>query len=293
MKKGLAIVLCLLLAGCTEKPPKEESTLHCKGMGYTYDLNALTYDMVWNDEFEVDGAPDPMKWSYETGGHGWGNQELQYYTDGENVEVKDGKLVIEVRKENVGNNPFTSTRMISKNKGDWRYVKIEVVAKVPENLGTWSAIWMLPTVSQYGGWPKSGEIDIMEHVTQDQDKIFGTVHTSKFNHKIGTQKGFSSRVEDVNGTFHTYAIEWLPDQIRFSIDGTFKYRFMPSLYLNCPNYTEWPFDVPFHLILNVAVGGSWGGAKGVAEEGWPVSMEIDSIRVYKAQEIEDILKTKK
>lgn len=293
MKKGLAIVLCLILAGCTEKPPKEKSTLQCKGMGYTYDLNALTYEMVWSDEFDVDGAPDSMKWSYETGGHGWGNQELQYYTDGENVEVKDGKLVIEVRKESVGDNPFTSTRMISKNKGDWRYVKIEVVAKVPENLGTWSAIWMLPTVSQYGGWPKSGEIDIMEHVTQDQDKIFGTVHTSKFNHKIGTQKGFSSRVEDVNGTFHTYAIEWLPDQIRFSIDGTFKYRFMPSLYLNCPNYMEWPFDVPFHLILNVAVGGSWGGAKGVAEDGWPVSMEIDSIRVYKAQEIEDILKTKK
>ena len=292
MRKILIISLLMFLAGCTSEPPVVPPS-NCKSAGYEYDFNDLTYELVWSDEFDVDGKPDPEKWSYDVGGNGWGNRELQYYTNGDNVEVKDGKLIIEARKETIGPNNFTSTRLVSRNKGDWRYGKIEVVAKLPDVLGSWSAIWMLPTVSQYGGWPRSGEIDIMEYVVQDKDIIHGTVHTAKFNHLEGTQQGFSKQIPNVSTTFNTYTIEWLPDQIRYYINGQYLYRFMPSLYLNCPTSQQWPFDIQFHLILNIAVGGNWGGAKGVAEDGWPTTMEIESVRVYQAIEMEDIIKNKK
>jgi beta-glucanase (GH16 family) len=293
MRKILYLIILLSIAGCTAKPPVTPPPSNCKSAGYEYDLNALTYQLVWSDEFDVDGKPDPQKWSYDVGGNGWGNRELQYYTNGDNVEIKDGKLIIEARQETIGPNKFTSTRLVSRNKGDWRYGKIEVVAKLPDVLGSWSAIWMLPTVSQYGGWPRSGEIDIMEYVVQDLDIIHGTVHTAKFNHLEGTQQGFSKQLSNVSETFNTFTIEWLPDQIRYYINGEYLYRFMPSLYLNCPTSQQWPFDIPFHLILNIAVGGNWGGARGVAEEGWPTTMEIDSIRVYQAIEMDDIIKNKK
>jgi beta-glucanase (GH16 family) len=292
MRKLIYISILLLITACTAKPPVVPVS-DCKSMSYEYDFNALTYQLVWSDEFDVDGKPDPQKWSYDVGGNGWGNRELQYYTNGDNVEIKDGKLIIEARQETIGPNNFTSTRLVSRNKGDWRYGKIEVVAKLPDVLGSWSAIWMLPTVSQYGGWPRSGEIDIMEYVVQDLDIIHGTVHTAKFNHLEGTQQGFSKQLSNVSETFNTYTIEWLPDQIRYYINGEYSYRFMPSLYLNCPTSQQWPFDIPFHLILNIAVGGNWGGARGVAEEGWPTTMEIDSIRVYQAIEMDDIIKNKK
>jgi beta-glucanase (GH16 family) len=292
MRKILYLIILLSITGCTAKPPVTPPS-NCKSAGYEYELNDLTYQLVWSDEFDVDGKPDPQKWSYDIGGSGWGNRELQYYTDGDNVEIKDGKLIIEARKETIGPNNFTSTRLVSKNKGDWRYGKIEVVAKLPDVLGSWSAIWMLPTVSQYGGWPRSGEIDIMEYVVQDLDIIHGTVHTAKFNHLEGTQQGFSKQLSNVSETFNTYTIEWLPDQIRYYINGEYLYRFMPSLYLNCPTSQQWPFDIPFHLILNIAVGGNWGGARGVAEEGWPTTMEIDSVRVYQADEMDEIIKNKK
>src|SRR5690606_15151789 len=132
---------------------------------------------VWSDEFNKNGKPDPAKWSYQTGGNGWGNNELQYYTEGDNVNVEDGKLVITARKEAKGSNQYTSTRLVSKNKGDFLYGRIEVKAKIPKGVGSWPAIWMMPTTSTYGGWPTSGEIDIMEHVGYDQDMIHQSVHT--------------------------------------------------------------------------------------------------------------------
>ncbi|MBS3972287.1 MAG: glycoside hydrolase family 16 protein [Erysipelotrichia bacterium] len=293
MKKSIPLILLLLASACAPKPPVVTPPNNCKSTGYTYDLEDLTYELVWSDEFDVDGEPDPQKWSYDVGGHGWGNQELQYYTKGENVEVKDGKLVIEARKETRGPNAFTSTRLVSKNKGDFRYGKFEVYAKLPDTLGSWSAVWMLPTVNQYGGWPRSGEIDIMEYVVQDLNIVHGTVHTGRYNHIDGTQQGFSRSLHDVSNTFHLYTIEWLPDQIRYYLNGEFVYRFKPSLFITCPTSQHWPFDIPFHLIFNIAVGGSWGGARGVAEEGWPTTMEIDYIRVYQAVEMNDIIENRR
>jgi beta-glucanase (GH16 family) len=241
-------------------------------------LSAIGQQLVWSDEFDYSGLPAPDKWSYDIGGSGWGNDELQYYTSErlENARVEDGKLIIEARKELYSGKEYTSARLVSKFKGDWLYGRIEVRAKLPAGLGTWPAIWMLPTDWIYGDWPRSGEIDIMEHVGYDPIVIHGTVHTEAFNHMLGTQKGNTHAVPDFNTQYHTYAIEWFEDKIDFFIDGSRYFTFMNSRN----GIAEWPFDKQFHLLMNIAVGGSWGGAKGVDGSIFPVRMEIDYVRVY-------------
>lgn len=239
------------------------------------------YDLVWHDEFEYTGAPDPDKWGYDIGGHGWGNNELQYYTNSEkNAYVDNGILEIKAIKESINGNDYSSARLISKGKGDWLYGKIVVRAQLPTGRGTWPAIWMLPTDWEYGGWPKSGEIDIMEHVGYDQGKVHGTVHTDAFNHLKGTQKGGSVNVPKASEDFHEYSIEWDENKIDFFIDGVWYYAFS-----NTSNgSSEWPFDKRFHLLLNIAVGGSWGGVQGVDPTVFPQSMKVDFVRVYQKSE---------
>jgi len=152
--------------------------------------------LVWSEEFNYSGVPDPQKWSYDLGdacnlpcGCGWGNHESQFYTDRlENARVENGCLVIEARHEKTGTRDYSSARLVTKNKGDWKYGRIEVRAKLPSGTGIWPAIWMLPTDVTHGGWPRSGEIDIMENVGYLPDSIFGTVHTERFNGMKGTQK---------------------------------------------------------------------------------------------------------
>jgi len=245
---------------------------------------AEEWELVWSDEFDYQGAPDPARWGYDTGGSGWGNHELQYYTPGDNALVEQGILRIEARKESRGGREYTSTRLISKNKGDWLYGRVEVRAKLPYGRGTWPAIWMLPTDWAYGDWPRSGEIDIMEHVGYDPDVVHGTVHTDRFNHRKGTQLGASRKVEAAEETFHSYAIEWYEDRILFFIDGQQYHQFVPSVYRPDPGYQEWPFDKAFHLLINIAVGGDWGGQRGVAEDIWPAVMEVDYVRVFQEKE---------
>lgn len=235
------------------------------------------YKLVWADEFEYSGTPNIQKWGYDIGGHGWGNNELQYYTSRpENVRVENGNLIIEARKEVYQNKQYTSTRLVSKNKGDWKYGRIEVRAKLPYGRGTWPAIWMLPTDWVYGGWPSSGEIDIMEHVGYDQGRVHGTVHTEAYNHSKGTQKGNSLYYNDVSQVFHVYSIEWFEDRIDFFIDDKKYFTFTNEN----KTYKEWPFDQRFHLILNIAVGGNWGGAQGVDPDVYPQKLLIDYVRVY-------------
>ncbi len=291
--KSIMVTTLLIsaLSGCTKKEEPEPSTLACKAMGYTYTLEDLTYTQVWADEFDGDSV-NTENWSFENGGSGWGNNELQYYTNGLNASVKDGFLDIETRKELFNDRDYTSTRLVSRGKADFRYGKIEVYVKMPKTRGTWSAVWMMPTTSSYGTWPASGEIDILETVGYAPDMIYGTVHTALYNHKKGTQRGYSSTLENPEG-YHLYTIEWLPDQIRYYVDGVFKFRFMPSLYIDCPNSRQWPFDRAFYLILNTAVGGDWGGAQGVDETGWPDHMLVDYIRVYEIDQLDAILATKK
>ncbi|OHX66195.1 family 16 glycosylhydrolase [Flammeovirga pacifica] len=235
------------------------------------------YELVWSDEFDVNGAPDPNKWGYDIGGDGWGNNEDQYYTDKlTNAQVIDGKLVITARKENYGGKAYTSARLISKGKGDWLYGKVVVRAKLPSGQGTWPAIWMLPTDWEYGGWPASGEIDIMEHVGYDPNVVHGTVHTEAYNHMNNTQRGEKVTIDDATSAYHDYVLEWNEDGLQVGYDD--------QMYFTFPKrgtYKEWPFDKRFHLLLNIAIGGFWGGAGGPTDDtALPAKMEVEYVRVY-------------
>ncbi|MBI2389879.1 MAG: RICIN domain-containing protein [Deltaproteobacteria bacterium] len=236
------------------------------------------WKLAWSDEFDGAGLPDASKWSYDVGGHGWGNGEAQFYTDKrlENARLEGGRLIIEARRESYGGKAYTSARLVSRGRGDWLYGRFEIRAKLPGGRGTWPAIWMLPTDWKYGGWPNSGEIDIMEHVGFDPGRIHGTVHTQAYNHTIGTQKGTSLPVADATSAFHVYAAEWSPERIEIFVDGT-KYFSFANEHTGS---ATWPFDQRFHLILNIAVGGSWGGVKGIDDGAFPQRMEIDWARVY-------------
>lgn len=272
----LVLIAAALLAACGTQttsfapgslapPPKDSPATDAAQpvSAETASVSGEDYTLVWSDEFDYEGPPDPDKWGYDVGGHGWGNNELQYYTEGENVEVRDGLLVIEARMEQHDRMAYTSTRLVSRTKGDWLYGRVEVRARIPGGRGTWPAIWMLPTDWEYGRWPASGEIDIMEHVGYEPGVVHGTVHTDRYNHMKGTQQGDSVRVADATEEFHVYAVEWLPDRIRFFVDGEQYFRFAPSIYVLDPTYREWPFDRRFHLVMNIAVGGTWGGQRGV------------------------------
>ena len=230
--------------------------------------------LVWADEFEGSGAPDPSRWNFETGGGGWGNNELQFYTDSRNNSyVSNGTLKIHARKSN---NTWTSARMVTSGKASWKEGRFEISAKLPTGRGTWPALWMMPQNGIYGGWPSSGEIDIMEHVGYDPGKVHGTVHTEAYNHKLGTQKGGSTTVSDFNSAFHVYSIEWTETNIKWFVDGKPYFTFVNEN----KTYKEWPFDHPFFLIFNIAIGGDWGGAQGIDPALTDAIMEIDYVRVY-------------
>jgi len=246
-------------------------------LNLTFNAFSQNYQLVWSDEFDYTGLPNTDKWGYDVGGTGWGNGELQYYTSSrlENARVENGNLVIEAKLESYGGCSYTSARLVTRGKGDWLYGKIEVRAKLPSGKGSWPAIWMLPTDWEYGGWPSSGEIDIMEHVGYDETTIYGTVHTSAYNHTLGTQVGSNTQVADCETEFHVYAIEWDEYRIKFYVDDT---RYLT--FYNQNTWETWPFDKRFHLILNIAVGGSWGGSQGVDNSIFPTSMLVDYVRVY-------------
>lgn len=246
--------------------------------------NIDNWQPVWCDEFDVDGLVDSTKWTYDVGGSGWGNQELQYYTEADldNARVSDGNLYITALKETVGSNSYTSARLVSKYRGDWQYGRIQIRAKMPSGRGLWTALWMLPTDWRYGGWPDSGEIDIMEYVGYDDDRIFGTIHTGAYNHSLGTQIGFNKVITGAETEYHLYEMIWEPGKIDLYIDGVkFAYfGYNPNSNIDIANSDAWPFDQRFHLIMNIAVGGTWGGSQGVDDTIFPQSMVVDYVRVY-------------
>ena len=268
-----------LLFGCTSQNDMEDS----KELN---DWDREGWDIVWQDEF--DGASlDINKWSHEVGGHGFGNNELQYYTDdSSNSFVDNGLLHIRAKYEPAGigspNNlrNFSSARLRTVGKGDWQYGRIDVRAKIALGQGIWPAIWMLPSDWIYGGWPKSGEIDIMEHVGHDEGRIHGSVHTDSYNHIIGTQRTNSKLIKDVKTLFHIYSIEWSEQKIDFFIDDTLHYTFQNDF---SNDFRTWPFNERFHLLLNVAVGGNWPGPPNNTTV-FPQDMEVDYVRVYEKQE---------
>lgn len=261
MKSLYFIASIVVLSFCCSTSPKETSK----------------WKLVWSDEFGYAGLPDSTKWSYDVGGHGWGNNELQYYTKDrlENARVEKGFLIIEARKEAWEGKNYTSARLVTKGKGDWQYGKIEVRARLPKGLGTWPAIWMLGSKTPLQ-WPDDGEIDIMEHVGFNQGFIHGSIHCKKFNHVIHTQKTDTIKVPDCSEKFHVYGVEWNKDSVKISVDEKEYFKFANEH----SGYDAWPFDNKLHLLLNIAVGGNWGGQKGVDENIWPQKMEIDYVRVY-------------
>ena len=239
------------------------------------------WKLIWSEEFDYTGFPDSTKWSYDTEGnvYQWGNNEAQYYTSGrkENAWVSDGVLRITALKEPMEGRSYTSARLITKGKGDWLYGRFEIRAKLPTGRGTWPAIWMLPTDWEYGDWPKSGEIDIMENVGYDPDTIVFSSHTEKYNHAIGTQKNAKIACPDCYKAFHVYALEWEEDEYRLYVDDQLYFTFKNE----GTGYEVWPYDKRFHILLNLAIGGNWGGQKGIDDSLFPHVFEIDYVRVYK------------
>lgn len=243
------------------------------------------WQLVWADEFDAEEL-DQEKWSYqfgtgeEQGLTGWGNNELQFYTDHpQNVFLEDGKLHIVAHRENHEGMEYTSGRILTLDKGDWQFGKVEVRAKLPQGQGIWPAIWMLPTEGIYGGWPKSGEIDIMEMVGHEPETTHGTVHFGPDwpnNEYIGTP--FSLDEGIFADDFHTFTIEWEEDQIKWFVDGDKFYSVTPDDLDPHP----YPFNEKFHLILNLAVGGNWPGNPDETTE-FPQSMIVDYVRVYQVE----------
>lgn len=242
-----------------------------------------TWELVWADEFDGTGSPDTTRWAYDLGDGcpavcGWGNNEQQYYTiDTLNARLHHGFLVIEARKDSSKGKPFTSARLVTRGKAEWLYGRFEIRAKLPSGRGTWPAIWMLPGEKKYGNWPGSGEIDIMEHVGYDPGVVHGTLHSEKYNHLKGTQKEGKITRSDVQEAFHTYVVEWEPKSVRFMVDDSLYHQVD---HVEGDDHTGWPFDQKFYLILNLAVGGNWGGKEGVDPAIWPRRMEVDFVRVY-------------
>jgi len=240
------------------------------------------WKLVWADEFNEDGLPDPAKWDFDTSRNqlGWYNNEKQYYTRNrpENARVAGGKLIIAALKEKLataadyGGQSYTSARMLTRGKRDWTYGFFEIRAKLPCGLGTWPAIWML---GQSGDWPMLGEIDIMEHVGKKKGEVLGTVHTAAFNHTIGTQKGAATMVPDACDAFHNYQLKWDVDQIVIGVDNKYFFQFVNP---KDGDLRKWPFSAPQYLLLNLAIGGDLGGP--VDDAIFPVQMEVDYVRVY-------------
>ncbi|MDR3108309.1 MAG: glycoside hydrolase family 16 protein [Planctomycetaceae bacterium] len=236
--------------------------------------------LVWNDEFNGSGLADKDKWSYERGYVR--NNEMQYYTveRTENVRQQDGNLVITVLKDNADidgkQREITSGSIASVNHGDWLYGRIEARIKFSSAKGSWPAFWMMPSKPKYGGWPKSGEIDILEHVGFDPDKLHFNLHTEKYNHTKKSGRGTTITYEKPYADFHIYAVEWFEDHIDWYFDD----KKVFTVKNDEPGWEAWPFNQQFHAKLNYAFGGAWGAAKGVDMECFPLEMQVDYVRVF-------------
>ncbi len=234
-------------------------------------------EMVWSDEFDGD-AVNGENWTFETGSGGWGNNELQNYTNGDNVKVQDGILTITAEKVNDNKvaGSYTSTRMITSGKKEFTYGRMEIRAKLPFGTGIWPAIWMLGANIGSAGWPACGEIDIMEYVGYEPNTVHATVHNSAGYG--GNGSGNKKTLETAEEEFHIYGLFWTEKEMVFYTDSpeNVTYRYAPPT----KNGDNWPFNKPQFFILNVAVGGNWGGAQGVDNSIFPQSMEVDYVRVY-------------
>jgi len=232
----------------------------------------------WQEEFEGTRLSEDT-WNFEVGDGcptlcGWGNNEAQTYTR-QNHRVEDGKLIITARKEADG---YSSTRIATKGKMEFRYGRLEARAKLPTGKGVWPAIWLLGSNIDAVGWPLCGEIDVMEYIGREPGQVFTSLHTQdSHGNTVNTRK---TPIEGIEEGFHLYAMEWDPEKIRFFVDEEAVYTFAPE------ERTEeiWPFDQPFYLIINLAVGGNFGGPE-IDDSIFPQQLVIDYIRIFKYPEV--------
>lgn len=245
------------------------------------------YQLIWEDNFDGN-ALNSQYWTNEKGGGG-GNGENQYYTDGNNVSLADGILTLTAKKEEMTSPVtgikynYTSARINTKGKIKFKFGKIEARINLPSGKGTWPAFWLMPNDNEYGGWPRSGEIDVMEHVGSDPRMISHAYHTKNNNTSTGTNWSMKTYKDNVEGAFHTYTLEWEDDYLIgrgafiFYVDG------VQTGFKVAPENTtweDWPFDKDFYVIFNLALGGTWGGTIDNSIFGSPVEMKVDWIRLY-------------
>lgn len=241
---------------------------------------APNYQLVWSEDFDYTGLPDESKWDYNVGGNGWGNNELQFYkrANPKNVWVSNGEMKITVLKEDTTytsngvqkTNPFSSTRLVTKGKAGWKYGRLEARMKLPRGTGMWPAFWMMPVSNTYGGWPKSGEIDIVENYAVNPTVMWGSAHMAA--NYGATSKTAATLAENPNDSFHIYSLDWRPDTLTVSVDGRAYFQYANPH----TGWESWPFDQDFYIILNVAVQQSYFDANAPL----PQSLTVDWVRVY-------------
>ena len=233
--------------------------------------------MTWHDEFNSGTTVNPTYWNMAKGGGGWGNNEIETYTSSRNnVKVANGKLTIQALY-NANTGEYTSGRVNTIGKKSYMYGRLDVRAKLPVGVGSWPAIWLMPQGAKYGSeYIANGELDIMEEVGADANEVSSSTHSQGYNPSFGNTRYCLKTIPGANSAFHTYSLEWTPSYMSYLIDGT-EYCHVNNDYTG---YLSWPYDQQFYLILNLAVGGSWGGYKGVDTTSMPWQFQIDYVRLY-------------
>ena len=262
LKSGVVRAYVNVTQAATKKAEEDDTDIKCPIDGYS---------LAWSDEFDGT-ALNTTDWVYETGAHGWGNNEIQNYVANSKVAtVSNGTLKINLFKEN---GTVYSARIKARPRTGWKYGYVEARLKLPKGKGTWPAFWMMPSAG--GTWPDNGEIDIMEEVGYQPNKIFSTIHCKRYNNTGTSIEGNNKTIATAQTEFHTYGMEWTSQKIDFYIDGVkfFTYK------NDGKGHDSWPFDAAFYPILNLAWGGNWGGAQGIDESALPAVYEIDYVRIF-------------
>lgn len=248
------------------------------GCGVTH----LDNDWVctWADEFDGEHL-NPDYWNVEIDGQGGGNQEAQYYRS-ENITVEDGRLIITAKQESFMGRQYTSGRIHSRYKVETKFGRITFRAKMPPGRGTWGAIWMMPLFNRYGIWPQSGEIDMVEYVGYEPNVIHAATHTRKLNHTLNNNPTFSRNLADAETQFHDFEMIWLPGEITMAVNGInyATFRYVPGIHQDVPHHHVFPFHEEFYFIINLAIGGNWGGVQGIDNTIFPTTLEVDYLRLY-------------
>ncbi len=278
MKRVASLILIgfLFLTACasaTPEPTVTPTTMPIPIASPTYGWNSQGWKLIWSDEF--DGTTiNPKNWVFDKGGNGWGNVEMEYYTDRpENARVKNGMLVIEARQEQYEGRDYTSARLTSRSLQEFQYGRIEARMKLPSGQGIWPAFWML---GANAAWPFGGEIDIMEYIGKTPDTIYQTVHGPGYSGARGIGSHFALTTDSLKKDFHVFAIEWAPNEIHWFVDDQEVFTVTPD---QIPSGTQWVYDHPLFIILNLAVGGSWPGFPDETTV-FPQQLQVDYVRVY-------------